>query len=188
MLILDFLLFLIIGICIAYCWILNRRIQDLQNSRIEFARMIKELNVSIIKAENSVTELKGLSNSVGNELKASIEVAKDNCSRLMGLNDIAIDLMEKLERQTASIENEQSGKFTSPIIQETVDNNELKKSNSRFNDDDFVNDELLDEPKVNYTNHLKNFLTNIVTRKTESNVNLSQTSYYDTLRKINAKK
>ena len=61
MIFLDILLFIMIVICVVYCWMLNRRIQDLQNSRGEFARMIKELNVSIVKAETNVNEMSELS-------------------------------------------------------------------------------------------------------------------------------
>ena len=188
MVILDFLLFLIIGVCIAYCWILNRRIQDLQNSRIEFARMIKELNVSILKAEASVCELKELSSNVGNELKASIEVAKDTTTSLTSISNTAINLMEKLKNQKASVQSEQLSSFNYSINEEEVDNEESKKPNSRFNDEDFAKEALVDSPKVNYKNHLKTFFTNIVTKDTETNVNLNQVSYYNTLRKIKPKK
>jgi hypothetical protein len=45
-----------------------------------------------------------------------------------------------------------------------------------------------EKEQASYTNNLKNFINNVVTKKTETNQALNQTSYYDTLRKINAKK
>lgn len=77
MIILDILLLIMTVICVVYCWMLNRRIQDLQNSRIEFARMIKELNASIVKAENNVSEMSELSNVTSAEIKAVINEAKE---------------------------------------------------------------------------------------------------------------
>ena len=68
MIILDILLLVMTVICVVYCWTLNRRIQDLQNSRIEFARMIKELNASIIKAEHNVNEMSELSKITSSEI------------------------------------------------------------------------------------------------------------------------
>ena len=180
MIILDFLLLLMIGICITYCWVLNRRIQDLQNSRIEFARMIKELNVSIVKAQTSVAELSDLSKVTSEELKTHIDEAKVVTNNLSNINSVSHNLASTLSSQIDNIvlnrKNNASSSFAAA-------------QDARFGDADLINDEL-DQPqqKTSYTNHLKNFVTQIVSKKPETNASLNQMNYYDTLKRISAKK
>jgi SMC interacting uncharacterized protein involved in chromosome segregation len=89
MLLLDILLILMISICIIYCWILNRRIEELQNSRIEFARTIKELNFSIDKAASSVGELERLAHDTEKNLKNASDETAGLLQELCIVNDIA---------------------------------------------------------------------------------------------------
>lgn len=185
MLIIDFLLLIMIGVCIVYCWTLNRRIQDLQNSRIEFARMIKELNISIVKAETSVNELDTLSKTTTTELKNSIEEAKNAASELMMVNDISNELSEQLNEQVSAIKKDQDNNFLSA-------ERESSPLSQRFSEEDFVPIE--DEPdrkqgRTFYTNQLKNVLSTIIGKKQEDEgASMDQSSYYDTLRKISVKK
>lgn len=187
MLALDFLLLIMIGICITYCWMLNRRIQDLQNSRIEFARMIKELNVSIVKAETSVAELSELSKVTSSELKNNIIEAKATYNDLNAINNIGNSLASSLTAQINDIKREQ--KSNSQTSHNSTQYNDSKTNviDSRFGDDDLVDDTDVEE-KASYTNHLKNFITQIVTKKPDENMSTNQMSYYDTLRRISAKK
>lgn len=186
MLALDFLLLIMIGICITYCWILNRRIQDLQNSRIEFARMIKELNVSIVKAETSVSELSELSKVTSQELKSYITEAKATTDELNIINDIGSNLANTLANQVNTIKREQR-------FNPAPGYNEERSSSSRYEESRFSDDDLVDlvseeeRKPAAYTNHLKSFISQIVTKKPE-NMSLNQASYYDTLRRISAKK
>ena len=182
MIFLDILLFIMIVICVVYCWTLNRRIQDLQNSRVEFARMIKELNVSILKAETNVNEMSELSKITSAEIRSVVDEAKENINELTQISHIASDISENLNKQIKNIGNSQGEKTT----QLNNDNDIIStKSNNRFSEEDFAPEP---EKVIGYTNNLKNFIHNVVTRKTGANQSLSQVSYYDTLRKINAKK
>ena len=187
MLALDFLLLIMIGICITYCWILNRRIQDLQNSRIEFARMIKELNVSIVKAETSVSELSELSKVTSHELKTYITEAKATTDELSIINDISSNLANTLTNQVNTIKREQ--RLSSNHSYNEERSNSSINEESRFNDDDLIDlaGEEEKKPTAAYSNHLKSFISQIVTKKPE-NMSLNQASYYDTLRRISAKK
>ncbi|NRB10895.1 MAG: hypothetical protein HRU35_04700 [Rickettsiaceae bacterium] len=180
MLLLDFLLLMMIIICVVYCWILNRRIYDLQNSRMEFARMIKELNSSISKAESNVNEMSQLSKLTNAEIKTAIDQAKDTTIELMTITDIANDMYNKIANQSQKIRNKMD------VIDEN--NNSLnKKISEKFTDEDLaVSEEEVSSNK--YANQLKNFIQTIVSKKNEDSANLSGLSYYDTLRKINAKK
>ena len=182
MLVLDFLLLVMIGISIVYSWTLNRRIQDLQNSRIEFARMIKELNVSITKAETSVGELRELGKVTSSELKVSIEAAKNTAGELMMMNDISNNLADVLSERIFVIKEEQK---TMRSSNNTSDSKNKLKNQDFFEEDDIIIDDVGEMPK--YTGHLKNFMHN-VSKSSEDAVNLNQTNYYNTLRKISAKK
>jgi hypothetical protein len=166
---------------------LNRRIQDLQNSRIEFARMIKELNVSIVKAETSVAELSELSKITSSELKNYIVEAKATYNDLNVINDISNSLANSLTTQINNIKREQKNNIQTSQNSNQYDDAKTKINDSRFNDDDLVDDIEIEE-KASYTNHLKNFITQIVTKKSDENMSANQMSYYDTLRRISAKK
>ncbi len=184
MLFLDFLLLVMIVVCVAYCWMLNRRIQDLQNSRIEFARMIKELNASIVKAENNVNEMSELSKVTSNEIKSVVEEAKDISSELATMSKIASELSTKLSTQSQSI-----GKslYEAESPQNSYENSMHSKPKEKFTEEDLA--PITDETESKYTNQLKNFIQSIVSKKTdEQSANLNQMNYYETLRKINAKK
>jgi hypothetical protein len=187
MLALDFLLLIMIGICITYCWILNRRIQDLQNSRIEFARMIKELNVSIVKAETSVSELSELSKVTSHELKSYIVEAKATTDALNVINDISSNLANTLTNQVNTIKREQRSKSSDYRDGDRSSSDQFQRSESLFDDNDLVDLSGDEVKKPAYTNHLKSFISQIVTKKPE-NMSLNQASYYDTLRRISAKK
>ena len=185
MIILDILLLIMTIICVVYCWTLNRRIQDLQNSRIEFARMIKELNASIVKAENNVNEMSELSKVTSKAMKNAINEAKDVSSELVSISEVASELSAALNDQALNLHNADAGEQMNS--ETAIYQNISSKAGERFTADDLAPPP--DNDNITYTNHLKSFIQNIVTTKPdEQNASLNQTSYYDTLRKINAKK
>lgn len=181
MLFLDFLLLLMIGVCITYCFILNRRIQDLQNSRIEFARMIKELNASIVKAEHNVNEMSQLSKVTSKEIKLAVDEAREISTELLKVSEFANDISEKLDKQSEEVRvglHVEDEEYLSRIS---------ANSGEKFTDDDLPEIQQEEPAPVQYTNHLKNFINKVVAKKdTESN-SMSQAGYYNTLRKISAK-
>ena len=182
---LDILLFIMTTICVIYCWMLNRRIKDLQNSRIEFARMIKELNASIVKAENNVNEMSELSKVTSTKIKSVVEEAQNTSSELMTISEVASELLAQLKLQSVAVQQNTSK------VDSTEDlyiNNISAKAGERFSEEDLA-PPIDDKDLITHSNHLKNFIHNIVTKKSdEQGSSLNQTSYYETLRKINAKK
>ncbi|RTK92904.1 MAG: hypothetical protein EKK61_02245 [Rickettsiales bacterium] len=186
MIFLDFLLLIMIIICVGYCWMLSKRIQDLQNSRVEFARMIKELNVSIVKAENNVNEMSRLSQVTSNQIKNVVEEANEVSKELTSLSELAIELVNKLYNQVQTTEQYINNPGS---LELDIYNNVLSsKPKEKFTEEDLAP---IEEEKVEikYKDHLKNFLNNIVSKKTnELSSNMNQMNYYNTLRKINAKK
>jgi len=174
MLFLDFLLLVMTSICVIYCWILNKRIHELQNSRIEFARMIKELNVSIVKAENNVNEMSALSKVTSAEIKSVVDEAKEAAQELLTISEVAQELSSQLNG----------------VLKKSIDKNDAleAKANDRFSEEDLADLEMAESG--GYADQIKNFIQKIMVRKTEDEdpINLNQMSYYDTLRKISAKK
>jgi len=146
--------------------------------------MIKELNASIVKAENNVNEMSELSKVTGSEIKSIIDEAQSTSSELMAISEVASELLVKLNSQSFSPQENADG---SDSAENLYENSISAKVGERFSEDDLAppaNDE-----EGTHINHLKNFIQNIVTKKSdEQGSSLNQMSYYDTLRKINAKK
>jgi len=185
MLLLDFFLLIMIGVCIVYSWMLNRRIQSLQDSRTEFVKMLKELNTSIVKAGVSITDLRDLSISTATELVSLTEDAKKTSNQLMAMNDIGNNITQNLSEKIAAIQ-ENTNNINSEINNKENDDSIEKKSELYFDDNDLVNEEQQD--KIHHINQLNKTIPTIVTKSLEDKVNLNQLNYYDTLRKINEKK
>jgi uncharacterized protein len=167
---------------------LNKRIQDLQNSRIEFARMIKELNVSIMKAESNVNEMSELSKITSNEIKSVVEEAREISSELVEISKKASDITTKLKNDIQS-NNLASSQFdtTSTLKNDSY----ADMTREKFTEDDLapIDNDSSNHSEEKYTNHFKKFFHTINNKdNTASSASLSQASYYDTLRKINAKK
>jgi hypothetical protein len=183
MILLDLFLLAMIILCVVYCWVLNRRIQDLQNSRIEFARMIKELNASIVKAEHNVSEMSELSKVTSAEIRKVVDEARNSSTELVAICEVANDLSLELNKQLKAAKTQES-----PAENDT--NYGMRSApGERFNEEDLA--PLEEKSESQYTNHLKNFIQNIVSKKTDGeyeSANLNQMSYYDTLRKIKVKK
>jgi hypothetical protein len=148
--------------------------------------MIKELNASIIKAENNVNEMSELSKITSSEINTAVNEARDISGELVTISEVASELYAKLNNQARNIHNANGAEEAQ--LDEAVYENISAKAGERFTENDLAPPEDDDESGT-YTNHLKNFIQNIVSKKSdEQSVNLNQTSYYDTLRKINAKK
>jgi len=96
MILLDILLLIMITICIGYCYILNKRIRNLHNSRVEFARMIKELNISIVKAENNINRMSELSKVTSAEIQSSVNEAQSLSTELADMHESVDYLLSKM--------------------------------------------------------------------------------------------
>jgi len=179
-----------IGVCIIYSWMLNRRIQSLQDTRVEFARMLKELNISIVKADTSITDLRDLSISTASELISITEDAKKTSSELMLMNDIGNNINKDLKEKITNIQNKNSDFDVNADsewdVAEEKNTNVIKKSELYFDEEDLIDNEAID--KINHVNQFKKIIPTIVTEKLENRINLNQINYYDTLRRINEKK
>jgi hypothetical protein len=71
--------------------------------------MIKELNVSIIKAETNVNEMSALSKVTSAEIRSVVDEAKHIIAELANISQIASDISGVLGQQVKNFNN-QSGK------------------------------------------------------------------------------
>lgn len=192
MLLLDILLLVITCICIFYCFILNRRIADLQNSRIEFARMIKELNTSIVKAEHNVNQMTELSKVTSKEIRTVVGEAREVSNELSKAEDVVAGILKQLDAKTS---------YAALVLGEGDESYYSKLSSGygeKFTEDDLADVQYEETPKYDnrqeeahkYTNQLKNFINKVSGTKKQSSdeFTLDQATYYNTLRKISAKR
>lgn len=214
MIALDVLLLIMITVCIVYCWILNRRIQDLHNSRVEFARMIKEFDAAIVKADKASTEMRELSSVNHNQITAVQEVLKNGentYQELSVITDMGKNIADRLEnsiskaRKLERIFVESTNEQIDIVDTKKQANNDIKDvrmdhSSNIFDDSD--NDGILqssidqrtmspDEAlALHHKNELKYALQRIARGgegTLESN-HLNQSGYFDTLKKVNTRK
>ena len=182
MLFLDFILLLMISKCVTYSFILNKRIFDLQNSRIEFARMIKELNSSIVKAEQNVYDMSELGNITSKEIKNLVTQASNIKKELTDKMSKTNSIIKRLENQICKADNNDT------LSQEKYNHSFENKIGEKFTENDLrdIKDETDQE---SYAKQFKNFIQQAVRKKPQNNSNngLNQMGYYNTLRKINTK-
>jgi len=201
MIALDVLLLIMIIVCVAYCWMLNRRIQDLHNSRVEFARMIKEFDAAIIKADKAIVDMSSLSSVSSEQIQSAQAIATHAeriCTELNMISDMGTTIAERLEKNITAarkFERQEMSTESSNAEQKSSQKDELNAINTRSSDreveqasytqNDIGEDEAL---ALHHKNELEAVLKRIVTNKNFEPANLSQASYYDTLRKISVRK
>ena len=95
---LDIILLVLVVVCTVYCWLLNRRIKSLQDSKEEFVTMLQDLDKAVQNAESSVNELQSLSNVTSSELLSGIKNADELKGELLMLNKVGNDLADRLEQ------------------------------------------------------------------------------------------
>lgn len=196
MIALDVLLLCMIGLCIVYCWILNQRIRDLHNSRIEFARMIKEFDAAVIKAEHCIDDLSSLGKSANDQVKKSTKAAEGVISELTEVYEIgdktcanleaAISearkcqkIMESSDAQKPSKKSTSKNKIEAAIEEETRE----EEAVDLFEENTYIEDAEMPEHK----NLLEKVLNKITSHK-ENNSTYDQNDYYSSLKKLSVRK
>ncbi len=183
MILLDFLLLIMLIICTIYCYLLNKKVQSLQNSRVEFARMIKELNVGINKTEHNIKIMQNIKKTTSNDLNLIVNKANNTLENLKTLCKI-----------TYKIENQYH--YSKKTARNNSANDQLKTNDPTS----FTNDaehNLNNDNKNNRALHFQKLIESAKTKQSENVTSsklrtneltsnkLSQNSYYGTLRKIN---
>ena len=74
-LLVDIVIVIMLGITICYCWILNRRIKVLQDSKSELAQLLKYFDESTQRASESIIALQTASKKIGENIQMRIDKA-----------------------------------------------------------------------------------------------------------------
>ncbi|NBX03037.1 MAG: hypothetical protein EBR02_03010 [Alphaproteobacteria bacterium] len=74
-LLLDTLIIVLLALTISYCWLLNRRIKILQDSKSELASLLKYFDESTQRASETIVALQAASKKIGENMQARIEKA-----------------------------------------------------------------------------------------------------------------
>jgi hypothetical protein len=197
MLALDVLLLMMIVVCIVYCWVLNQRIRDLHNSRVEFARMIKEFDAAVVKAENCISELSTLGSNATIQIKNASMDAQEIAHELKTVNDFGNSLGAKLERSISDARKLAQHLEETIAASESVSVGKTKRKKAaapkiskraNFEHEEFFDDIVAskfkngDELIPEQQNLLQSVLSKITTHKHSGTV--SQSGFYDSLRKV----
>lgn len=87
---------------ISYCWVLNKRIRILQDSRSDMAEMLKHFDESTRRAEGSIAQLQGASRKIAETIENRLEKANLMADDLTFLMERASRLADRLENATTS--------------------------------------------------------------------------------------
>lgn len=73
--VINALIIVLLAITIGYCWLLNRRIQILQDTRGELAKLLKHFDESTQRASDSIIALQTASKKIGDSIQQRIDQA-----------------------------------------------------------------------------------------------------------------
>src|SRR5271170_6795052 len=74
-LLLNILIVALLAVTIAYCWLLNRRIKVLQDSKSELAQLLKHFDESTQRASESIIALQTASKKIGENIQFRVDKA-----------------------------------------------------------------------------------------------------------------
>lgn len=96
-LLLDTVIIVLLALTISYCWLLNRRIKILQNSKSELAQLLKYFDEATQRASESIIALQTASKKIGENIQGRIEKANyvvDDLTFLIEKSNKIADQME----------------------------------------------------------------------------------------------
>lgn len=94
---LNMIMAVLLGTTIFYCWLLNKRIQVLQDSKSELAKLLKHFDRSTVKATESIAALQDASKKLGDTIHARIEKANYALDDLSYMIDRANKVADQME-------------------------------------------------------------------------------------------
>lgn len=100
-LVFDAFISLLLVLTIVYCWVLNRRIRVLQDSRSELAQLIRHFDMSTEKASASIVSLQSASKKIGEVIQERVEKANFMADDLAFLIEKASKSADQLEKDLA---------------------------------------------------------------------------------------
>ena len=100
-LLLDTLIIILLALTISYCWLLNRRIKILQDSKSELAQLLRYFDESTQRASESIVALQAASKKIGENIQTRIEKANYALDDLTFMIEKAGKLADQLEASFA---------------------------------------------------------------------------------------
>lgn len=96
---LNIVVAILLTLTIGYCWVLNRRIRVLQDSRSELAQLIQHFDESTRRASASIITLQTASKKVSEQINERIDRANFMADDLAFLMERSAKISDKLESQ-----------------------------------------------------------------------------------------
>lgn len=116
---------------IGYCWMLNRRIQILQDSKSELAQLLKHFDESTQRASESIIALQTASKKIGENIQLRIDKANYLVDDLAFMIEKGNKLADQLEASQA-VNRARSRAMSEPEPQEeAMENAETKREKTR---------------------------------------------------------
>jgi hypothetical protein len=100
-LLVNIVMAVLLAVTISYCWMLNRRIQILQDSKSELSQLLKHFDESTQRASESIIALQTASKKIGEGIQARIDKANYLIDDLAFMLEKGAKLSEKLEADMA---------------------------------------------------------------------------------------
>jgi len=100
-LLLDTLIIVLLTLTISYCWLLNRRIKILQDSKSELAQLLKYFDESTQRASESIIALQSASKKIGENIQSRIDKANFMMEDLSGLIEKSNKVADQMEASFA---------------------------------------------------------------------------------------
>ena len=118
MIIIDLLIIFLLILSIWYSHSLHGKINELQKSKIEFNKTLKEFDGAIAMAESSVTELNKLSNGAYKKIHDITQKAESLSDDLNFMNDMGSEVANRLE---SAINHARNAQKTAPEVKKITD-------------------------------------------------------------------
>ncbi len=118
-LVLNLLMAGLLAVTIAYCYVLNRRIQVLQDSKSELAELLGHFDESTRRASDSIMALQAASKKIGETVQSRIDKANFAIDDLNAMIAKAEHVTDKVEASVAiARQKEKLGQVPSSHIQQ----------------------------------------------------------------------
>ena len=96
-LLVNVIIITLLVVTIGYCWVLNRRIKILQDSKGELAQLLKHFDESTQRASESIIALQAASKKIGETIQARVEKANFLLDDLSFMMEKAAKVSQQME-------------------------------------------------------------------------------------------
>jgi len=132
--VINAVIIVLLAITIGYCWLLNRRIKVLQDSRGELAQLLKHFDESTQRASDSIVGLQAASKKIGENIQHRIDKANYLLDDLAFMIEKGHKIANQMEasfavgRAQQRVSAQQPKQAPKPVIREPVVAEESEES------------------------------------------------------------